>query len=547
MSYQTSIHFDPTALLIIKNEIDNSIKLVESAVSTLAEDQSLPFGIEDTLAQFQQCAHVLALIDIPHLAQIAAYSAELMRKIMSDPQHIDHDHVVALSEGTTMLKRYVEFICLREVKVPQFLLDTLNQLEKALDKPLTREGQPLVPLLDFMSPEFKLPAAPHLEQSSYVHQLYKMCLNRILKQQETELDLQGIKLVGAYLAFLANNQPSQQYWNLVYMAFNQIEELILNEPRLRTLIRIETSIDKFLTQPDSFSPSIEDLADILVLCISQEDTLSQHVREQLNIGDEILTDTQLQVLSRHLFGPDYETIHAITDLITTQMAQIRHDIEYNYQNMSPEKSQDIQQNLLMLANIFKLLNLNEAYIELTQQARALSQPNVLTDENYAQQLMNSILSAMNSIGILERHHTSSRLQIRVNNMSISLDRLDEAHEMLLTETKSLIDLASQSLTLYLQDPNTLNIEGVCNQFKEISGAVLFLGMEKCQQALLEGARFLEHSNKHALVIEAQHIEDLLNILASADMLIENLKNKQPVLASMFNVALASSQKLVAAA
>ena len=75
----------------------------------------------------------------------------------------------------------------------------------------------------------------------------------------------------------------------------------------------------------------------MVLCISQEDTLSQHVREQLNIGDEILTDTQLQVLSRHLFGPDYETIHAITDLITTQMAQIRHDIEYNYQNMSPEK------------------------------------------------------------------------------------------------------------------------------------------------------------------------------------------------------------------
>ena len=77
----------------------------------------------------------------------------------------------------------------------------------------------------------------------------------------------------------------------------------------------------------------------------------------------------------------------------------------------------------MLANIFKLLNLNEAYIELTQQARALSQPNVLTDENYAQQLMNSILSAMNSIGILERHHTSSRLQIRVNNMSISLTGL----------------------------------------------------------------------------------------------------------------------------
>ncbi|BDE24482.1 hypothetical protein OCUAc20_29820 [Acinetobacter baumannii] len=41
MSEHNSIQFDPTALLIIKNEIDNSIKLVEGAVSTLIEEQAL--------------------------------------------------------------------------------------------------------------------------------------------------------------------------------------------------------------------------------------------------------------------------------------------------------------------------------------------------------------------------------------------------------------------------------------------------------------------------------------------------------------------------
>jgi hypothetical protein len=33
------------------------------------------------------------------------------------------------------------------------------------------------------------------------------------------------------------------------------------------------------------------------------------------------------------------------------------------------------------------------------------------------------------------------------------------------------------------------------------------------------------------------------VLASADMMIENLQNKQPVLQTMFDVALASSQNL----
>ena len=88
-----------------------------------------------------------------------------------------------------------------------------------------------------------------------------------------------------------------------------------------------------------------------------------------------------------------------------------------------------------MANIFKVLNLNEAYHDLNRQAASLSQADILKDESFAQQLMNVILSAMNSIGVLERHHTSSRLQLRVNNMNISLDRLDEAHNALLMKPR----------------------------------------------------------------------------------------------------------------
>ena len=226
MSYQTSIHFDPTALLIIKNEVDNSIKLVEAAVSTLAEDHTLPFGIDDALNQFEQCAQVLVLIDMPNLGQIAQYSAELMRKIMANPENINTQDVVALSEGTTMLKRYIEFICLREVKIPQFLLDTLNRLELALGKPLTHEGHQLESLLNTVQPNFQLPTIPTLEKSEYVHRLYKLALHKLLKQQETELDLQAIRIVGAYLAGLANQLPSQQYWGLVHVAFNQIDKAL---------------------------------------------------------------------------------------------------------------------------------------------------------------------------------------------------------------------------------------------------------------------------------------------------------------------------------
>lgn len=543
MSYQTSIHFDPTALLIIKNEVDNSIKLVESAVSTLVEDQTLPFGIDDALNQFEQCAQVLALIDMPNLAQIAEYSAELMRKIMGNPAQVNTQDVIALSEGTTMLKRYIEFICLREVKIPQFLLDTLNRLELALGKPLTTEGQHIEPLLDLITPDFQLPQVPSLEKSKYVQRLYKLSLNKLLKQEESEMDLQAIKLVGTYLAGLSANHPSKQYWHLVHVAFDNIDHLLINEPRLRTLISIERNMAQYFSSADSFKASLSDLANVLSLCISQEDATAQQIRSQLNIGDDLLTDMQLQVFSRHLYGPDFETMHTISELVTAEMTQIRNDIEYNYQHMTPEKTQELQTQLNSLANIFKVLNLNEAYHDLNRQAASLSEADILKDESFAQQLMNVILSAMNSIGVLERHHTSSRLQLRVNNMNISLDRLDEAHNALLNETKALIELSSQILTDYLQDQDLTKLEPVPIQFCEIGGAMLFLNAEHVKAAFNTTALFIKNRIEQSVALTPAEIHHALDALASADMMIDNLKNKQPVLQSMFKVALDSSEKL----
>lgn len=543
MSYQTSIHFDPTALLIIKKEVDNSIQLVESAVSSLVEDQALPFGIDDALAQFEQCAQVLMLIDMPSLAQITAYCAELMRKIMKDPRDIQTQDVIALSEGTTMLKRYIEFSSLREVKVPQFLIDTLNRLEVCLGKPLTQEGQAIVPLLDCINPGFDLPQAPELEKSDYVHKLYKISLKNLLKQTETKLDLQGIKLVGAYLANLSTSTPSAQYWNLVYVAFNQIDELFINEARLRTFISIETQMANFFKDTAHYTPELNDVANVLSLCISQDDETSQSIREQLHVGEDILSDAQLQVFSRHLYGPDQNTIHSVSSLVTEEMAQIRNDIEYNYQNMTEEKAQELKTKLLDLAHVFKVLNLNEAYIELKQQADLLTQSNMIQNENYAQQLMNSILSAMNSIGILERNYSSSRLQLRVNNMNISLDRLDEAHDMLLTESKVLIDLSSQALVTQIKDTENANLETIPSQLKEVSGALLFLGQKEGHKALMQSAEFLQQQLQSEQVPNTAQINIILDVLASADMMIDNLQNKQPVLQSMFDVALRGSEQL----
>lgn len=157
--------------------------------------------------------------------------------------------------------------------------------------------------------------------------------------------------------------------------------------------------------------------------------------------------------------------------------------------------------------------------------------------------MNGILASMNSIGILERNYTSSRLQLRVNNLQISLDRLDEAHKALLTETKTLIETLTQTLSLYAQDPTSHSIEALPDYLKELSGAAQFLGSTAQQTALLGAADFAQHRLAQNQALDAEQINCLLNVVAGLDLLVDNLRNKQPVLQSMFDVALSNSQQL----
>ena len=78
---------------------------------------------------------------------------------------------------------------------------------------------------------------------------------------------------------------------------------------------------------------------------------------------------------------------------------------------------------------------------------------------------------------------------------------------------------------------------------EVGGALLFLNAEVGQTALKTAETFVKQQLEHSTAMSAEQVNHILDTLASADMMIDNLKQKQPVLQSMFDVALNSSEKL----
>ncbi len=548
MSYQTSIHFDPTALLIIKSEVDNSITQIESAVNALVEDQNIPFGLDDALLHFEQCSRVLALIDMPYLSKITQYASDLIRKIMIKPSEIDEADIMVLSESTNTLRRYIEFICLREIRIPQFLLETINALEIRLHKPITNESFYVEKFVPEQPIACDFPLLESVEKSHFIHKLYKFALSQLLQEPKKTPNQVAFNLIGLQLANLAQNTLTEQYWNFVHYAFQHIDSIIINKPRLRTLIQIEHNIYLFAEDPKNYQVTRGDLANVLALCICHENEFSQNLRHILEIKDTILTDTQLHVLNRQLLSPDHNTMVTVSHLLSEEMTTLRREIEYSYQNLSPEKVAELQAKIKELANILNILNLNEAAHELLQQANALANIAESVSEDFVKDLMNTMLAATNAVDLLERQHTSKRLQLPTNNTNISLDRLDEAHKSLLEESQLAIEAAQIALNQHLENLEDLaSLEIAALKLREISGAMRILGVETGYQALSLTAKFIEEKQNLEQGLSPQELLYIFDSLACAEVWIENLKNKQPVLNSMFDVALASSQKLKAVA
>ena len=540
MSFQSSSHFDPTSLLIVRKEIDQSIKHVENGVSALLEDGSAPFGLDDALTNLEQCAHVLRLVEQPQLGQLTELTAKVMKKIIEDTQagQVDQARVEAISEATNVTKRYLDFLCVRETLAPQFLLPTINKLEASLQLTLTREGVFLTPFLETVHPNVALDAPADLPKSKYVQRLYKLSLLNLLKMQETDLDFQALSLCGNYLSSIATGTPSEQYWRFVHIVLRDLDQIILTETRLRVLVQIEQQSHAFLNDAQ-FSPTQQDYADILVLCMSQESQLAQQLREQLNVHDEVLSDDQMQVLSRQLYGPDLDTIQTVVELLNGQIKGISNRIETGQYIQQDNERQEIIASLREAVNIFQVINLNDSAAKLRTQADQIEANENLSSDKHANDVMSSLLFATNSLQILERNYTPARLKLKFNNTQITLDKIEEAQMAVCDEARISLTKVSEQIVQYQQTQDNEQLTGVADILREVSGALLFLESDDGHKILQKAGQLVDQITTQQKSLDPAQLKLLAHSIASAEYYVEQLQQNQPILARPMQIGLQS--------
>ncbi|MFB2539163.1 MULTISPECIES: hypothetical protein [unclassified Acinetobacter] len=528
---QSKTHFDSTSLLIVKPEIENIIKNVENAVTSLVEDGSMPFGIDDALVTLEQAADVFRLIEQNYLGKLTELTAKVMHKVIDDSQQntLKESDVAAMSEATIIIKRYVNFLAVGETTAPQFLVPAMNRLEMALGLPLSREGEFLAPHLEAMLPSIQHPQIENLPESQYVSRLYRLSLLNILKNKDTELDFQAIALCAKYATKKSEGLSNHPYWSFACLALENLDNIILTEPRLRVLTNFERQLSSFLQNPKLFSATSKDYADVLGLCLSQDDDVALAIRKQLPINDEILSDGQIEVLSRQLFGPDLNTVQTVVSLLSEYLQEIQHKLELSQSGLSDEERQAILERLEETARVLDVINLNDAAKELYTQAQKIKDNELdFSNAKHANEMINSLLFATNSLQILERNYTPNRLKSNFHNTKITLAKVEEAQNVLANEARISLQQVNDNVVRYAQTQEIEDLYPVPELLQSVSGALLFMEARKLSSHIQQIADTLESKviePKQSL--NAEQLALLANAIVTADVYFEQVQAQQP--------------------
>lgn len=546
MADQTTVSFNPTSLLMVKSEIERSIQQIEMLVTSLVDERKEPLELDDALLHLHQCAQVLQLLKQHNLAKLVEYSAQLITKMAKQPEHIKQRDSYVVSHAILSAKRYIDFTCLEEKSIPQFLLCDLNALEQQLSLPKTTESMALEKVLDHV-PEVDYDGQQLTESSEYIYQLYKICLKQLFSQNTSTLNSYALKAVGEHLVHLSLHKPSASYWKLVYQLFVNIDNVFLNVTRLRIFVEIEKNIEAFLSDL-SFKPSITEVASIIYICIAQSSEVSKKLQDQIEHTIDVIDDRDLSVLYEKVFSADYETVRTVTQLLTEEITTSYQELEIKYQNLSTERLDGLYQQVFAVKQILTVLNLHDIAHDLEQYLPLLQDSVKIKEESLVNELIQSLLSALNHLRLYARQKTPRLLRYNMVNQNIALDRLDDAYYTLIQELQVLVDEGSHQLMQYVETPEKNIIEILPKQLDEISGATRFIfDHDAICEAATNSARFIEACFEQQVNIEEKDVRVLLGVYASIEIALNEIKNHQPVMLDMFAVALSHTQQLKVAA
>lgn len=540
---------DVTALNLIKPEVDVSLVQIEGALSTFVEDNENNAPLAESVQEMEQVYGALRLIDIHGAAELAEVLFALLRQVNELQEKTPDIYYSALGSGMMVLGRYLEYVQIKAVNLPQLLIPSINEARHALGVAPLGEGYfldvPYLPDNNIVEP-LAIDHAQAVVLAKRIRLMYQIGTINLLKDQAQPVHFRLMRRALERATQLCTGKPLALLWwvgEAALEAFSQGVEL--NPARKQLLAQIEQQL-KLLVLPQGINQPVEMavLANSLaVVGLGETGAKVQEVQHAFDLSSSCISQTQLKVQSNTMFGPGGSVIKTVATVLKDEVAHIKEVLDViargSRSNDGDEENsyESVASSILKASQTLIMLSLNDVANAMRQQSIIVSQWTEIPSEKALNTLFDVLLQADNAVATLDREMTPGA-QTVINNTKISLHQLDDARAMLVQETRSGLSLIKRSVLSYIEtngeDP--MHLSNIPTTLQASSGGLEFLGVPRGAVILRTTVAFVETWATSKKMPAMTIIENFADVIACVDYFLESLEVNKPISENVFDIA-----------
>ncbi|HQV80217.1 MAG: hypothetical protein KBF23_00185 [Agitococcus sp.] len=541
---------DVTALNLIKPEVDVSLVQIEGALSTFVEDNANNTPLAESVEQMEQVYGALRLVDIPGAAELAEVLFALLRQVNELQEKTPDIYYSALGSGMMVLGRYLEYVQIKAVNLPQLLIPSINEARAALGVAPLGEGYfldvPYLPDNNIVEP-LAIDHAQAIVLAKRIRLMYQIGTINLLKDQAQPVHFRLMRRALERATQLCTGKPLALLWwvgEAALEAFSQGVEL--NPARKQLLAQLEQQL-KLLVLPQGVSQPVEMtvLANSLaVVGLGETGAKVEEVQRAFDLTSSCISQTQLKIQSNTMFGPGGSVIKTVATVLKDEITNIKEILDViargsrnNDDNDEENSYESVAASILKASQTLIMLSLNDVATAMRQQSIIVSKWTEIPSENALNTLFDVLLQADNSVATLDREMTPGA-QTVINNTRISLHQLDEARSFLVQETRNGLSLIKRSVLSYIESngEDPMHLSNIPTTLQSSSGGLEFLGVPRGAVILRTTVAFVEAWVANKKMPNMTIIENFADVIACVDYFLESLEVNKPISENVFDIA-----------
>lgn len=536
-----------TSLAFLNEGIHELLDASEMAIAAFLDDGAEVSTISDCVTHFEQIAGVAKMLEMPAAVMMSQHMAEAAQRLQ---KHQSVGLASALSSAVILLGRYFDYVELKNNASPVLLVNGINQLLRALGKPVIEESYFYRVSLQPARPN--MPEASELDDDAFaelarrLRHMFQVGLLGLLNQSPSaahyklmERALQRLddgcgpcsasKLLWvSRAAIIALQDDGMRLTPARYVFLSQLERIIKAAAKQGRDGLASAGSDALLRN-GLFLVSLSQSTDSTVLAVQKTFMLPATVPDRV-----------LQQEQRLMEAAKNEVVNTVIAVLREEINGLKDSLDYSVSAVGDSDFSELASNLERLAGSLTMVNQDLVADRLRQRAAAVARWAAANpaDSPEFQLLVDDLLATENVLATLQ-HNLGPKSDLRgaVSNRDISLYQLDDARLAVVTECRSGLVLARRSLTSFMDHQwDAMHLTNLPNTFKSVAGGLTFLGLHRAGAIIEASLVYLKTVLLGGKVPSIENMETLADALAGVDYYLESMSEQKPIGAAVLEVA-----------